>query len=79
MKIHEYYYDDDTRNLRIQFSTKEDKDDFYRELDLNYEDVEYYSPDIITEDDMEDIDKNFIKEILNEYLLENDLPESQPL
>ncbi len=74
MTIHEFYYNEHSRRLYVEFSTKEDKDLFYRILELNYEDVEYYSPEIIEESDMEDIDEDFVKDIINQYLTENDLP-----
>ena len=79
MKIHEFFYNEDTRRLSVEFSTKSDGDSFYRELELQYEDIEYYSPDIISEYDLNDIDKLFVIGILEEYLKENDLPEEQSL
>ncbi len=50
MNIHEYYYNENGKNLYIEFSTKEDGDSFYRILELEYQDVIYYSPNIVTED-----------------------------
>lgn len=75
MKIHEYYYNDETKRLYVEFSTKNDGDKFYRILDLDFSEIEYYSPEIIVEEDLEDIDESFIKELINQYLEENDLPE----
>jgi hypothetical protein len=75
MNILEYYYNDNNRILYVEFSTKEDGDSFYRVLKLDFEEVEYYSPEIISEDEMEDIDEDFIKELIEQYLKENDLPE----
>lgn len=75
MKIHEHYYNDNNRMLYIEFSTLEDGDSFYRSIELSYQDVEYYSPEIIDEDDLNDIDDEFIIEVLNQYLMENDLPD----
>jgi len=49
-------------------------DKFYRILELDYDDIEYYSPEIIDESDMDDIDENFVKDLVNQYLKENDLP-----
>ena len=77
MKIHEFFYSDENRTLLIEFSTKKDADKFYRILELEYGDIEYYSPQIINEDDLNDIDKEFIIELLNQYLSENDLPEER--
>jgi hypothetical protein len=42
---------------------------------MNFEDVEFYSPDIITEEDLTDIDESYIIEIITEYLKENELPD----
>lgn len=75
MNILEHYYNDNNRILYVEFSTKEDGDSFYRVLKLDFEEVEYYSPEIISEDEMEDIDEDFIKELIEQYLKENDLPE----
>lgn len=75
MKIHEFYYNEDTRRLYVEFSTKNDEDKFYRILELDFSEIEYYSPDIISEEDVVDIDKSSIIEIINQYLNDNDLPE----
>jgi hypothetical protein len=79
MNILEYYYNDNNRMLYIEFSTDEDGDNYYRVLKLNFEDVEYYSPQLISEDDMEDIDEDFINDLIEQYLKENDLPEELSL
>jgi hypothetical protein len=79
MIIHEFYYNDDNRRLYIEFSTDDDSDNFYRVLNLGFEDVEYYSPEIIVEEDMEDIDEDFVKELITQYGKENDLPEEKTL
>jgi hypothetical protein len=79
MTIHEYYYNDDNRVLYVEFSTKEDGDAFYRVLELNYEDIVYYSPQIIEEGDLDDIDEDFIIELINGYSDENGLPEELTL
>lgn len=75
MIIHEHYYNDENRMLYIEFSTIEDGDSFYRTLELSYQDVEYYSPDIINEEDLNHIDEDFIIDVLNQYISENDLPD----
>lgn len=75
MIIHEYYYNEDTRRLYVEFSTKEDIDRFYRVLELDFEDIEYYSPEIIEEYDLRDIEEDFVIELINQYLKENDLPD----
>ncbi len=75
MKIHDYYYNDDNRILYVEFSTKEDSDNFYRILKLDYEQIQFYSPDIIDEEDIEELDEDFISDLITEYLKENNLPE----
>lgn len=72
MIIREFYLNEETGNLYIEFSTEEDGDDFYRILELTAEDVDFYSPSIIDEDT--EIDEEFISEIIIEYLNHNDLP-----
>ena len=73
MIIHEFFYNN--RRLYIEFSTDEDKDDFYRTLELDYSVVIFYSTEIIEEQDIRDFDENMVIEVLEEYLKENDLPE----
>lgn len=75
MNILEFYYNDTNRMLYVEFSTDEDGDNFYRVLELAFQDIEYYSPDIIHEKDLDDIDEDFVISILVEYLNDNDLPE----
>jgi len=72
MIIREFYLNEETGNLYVEFSTEEDGDDFYRILELTADDVEYYSPSLIDEET--DVDKDFITEIIIEYLNHNDLP-----
>ena len=79
MKLLNYYYDDINMILSVDFSMKEDGDDFYRSLELEFSDIEYYSPDIIHKQDLLDIDKSFVNDLLKEYLKENDPPEQQLL
>lgn len=75
MTIHEFFYNEDTKRLIIEFSTEKDGDKFYRTLELEYSDVEYYSPEIIHEKDLIEIDEFFVIEIITEYLKENELPD----
>ena len=79
MKIIEFYYNDDNRRLYVEFSTEDDGDSFYRVLELGVVDNEYFSPSIFIEDDMDYNDEEFIVELLNQYLLDNDLPEEKTL
>ncbi len=75
MIIHESYYNEDNRRLYIEFSTDEDGDSFYRTLELSYDEVEFYSPDIISEEDLLEIDDDYVIELVNQYLIDNDLPD----
>ena len=79
MNIHEYYYNENGKNLYIEFSTKEDGDSFYRILELEYQDVMYYSPNIVAEDEINEVDEDFVIELIEQYLLNNDLPEELSL
>lgn len=75
MNILEFYYNDTNRMLYVEFSTDEDGDNFYRVLELSFQDIEYYSPEIIHEIDLDDIDEDFVIDILGQYLNDNNLPE----
>jgi hypothetical protein len=79
MVIIEYFYNDDNRTLYVEFSTKEDKDKYYRVMELVFEDIEYNSPTIITEDEMNEIDEEFIIDLLTQYFENNELPEEKTL
>lgn len=79
MNIIEYFYNDGNRMLYVEFSTEEDEDRFYRVLELDYDSIEYYSSDIISEEDLESIDEEFIIDLINNYIKENDLPEEKIL
>jgi hypothetical protein len=65
--------------LYVEFSTEEDGDDVYRILELIFEDVMFYTPNIMYESDMYNMDENDIIELVEQYLLGNDLPEEQSL
>jgi hypothetical protein len=75
MVIHESYYNDDNGRLYIEFSTDEDGDSFYRILELSYDEIEFYSPDIINEEDLLEIDDDYIVELIKQYQTDNDLPD----
>ena len=77
MIIHEFYYNN--RRLYFEFSTKEDGDDFYRILELHYNDIIYYSIDIIDEADIRQFEEISVIELIEQYLLDNDLPEELSL
>jgi hypothetical protein len=65
--------------LYVEFSTEKDGDDVYRILELIFEDVMYYTPNIMFESNMYNMDENDIIELVEQYLLDNDLPEEQSL
>jgi hypothetical protein len=75
MKIIDYDYNEDDRILYIEFSLKKDLDEYYRIIELDYSDIEYYSPTIIDDEDLSDIDNEFIIELLGGYFKENKYPE----
>jgi hypothetical protein len=75
MKIHDYFYSEDTKRLYVEFSTKKDGDKFYRILDLDYSEVEYYSPEIINENDLLELNESFVIDLINSFITENDLPD----
>ena len=77
MHIHEYFYGN--RRLYIEFSTDQDGDEFYRVLELDYDDVILYSPEIIIEEDLNEIEEDFVIEVINQYIIGNDLPEQLSL
>jgi hypothetical protein len=77
MIIREYYLNEDTGGLYVEFSTNKDGDDFYRVIELTRDNIEYYSPTILDED--VEIDEDFISELLFEYSKHNDLPEEEIL
>lgn len=79
MIIREHYYYEDKRTLYVEFSTNGDGDDFYRVLEFGFEDIEYYSPTIFYESDLMNIEEYFVLELIEQYLLDNDLPEEQNL
>lgn len=75
MKLHEYYFNDNNGMLYVEFSTKEDGDDFYRVLELDYNDISYYSSDIIYEEDLENVTKEMVIDVIENYISENGLPD----
>ena len=79
MYIREFYYNDDNRILYVEFSTDNDGDETYRVLELTIEDVMYYSPNIIHENDMYNMEEDDVIELIDQYATENDLPEESIL
>jgi hypothetical protein len=75
MNILEYYYNDNNRMLYVEFSTDEDEDSYYRVLKLNNDEIKLYSPQIINDGEIDGIDEDFVIDLIQQYLLDNDLPE----
>lgn len=67
MEIQKFYYNEDYRVLYVEFINGDD--DYSVELDYN--DIQLYSPDIITEDDLLEINEELVLEIVQEYLKKN--------
>jgi hypothetical protein len=79
MIIHDFYYNDNNGILLVEFSTKNDGEEFYRELRLDLDSIKYYSPTIVDSEVLSDLDEDFISDLIKEYLKENDLPEQLSL
>jgi hypothetical protein len=77
MVIHDFYYNEKGRFLHVEFSMEEDDEHIYRSEEMMFKDIQLYSPTIIEEMDMNDIDKNFIIELLNEYYKHNEPPKEE--
>lgn len=67
MEIQKYYYNDEYRILYIDLI--EGDEDYSIELDYN--EILIYSPQIIMEDDLLEIDEEFVREIVEEYYKKN--------
>jgi len=70
---------DDNRMLYVEFSINNDREETYRVLELTLEDVMYYSPNVIHENDMYKIEEDDIIELIDQYSKENELPEESLL
>ena len=79
MKILGYDYNEENEILLIEFSADEDDDFYYRVLKFECWDIEYYSPDLSLKHNLGEIDDDYIIELLERYLNENELPEPQVL
>ena len=77
MVIREFYLNEETEEFYIEFSTKKDRDNFYRVLTLSRIDIEFYSPIIF--EHLDDIDQDTIIDVLEEYFKHNALPEEKIL
>lgn len=79
MKIRDFSYNEDSRTLYVEFSLDVDGDDYYRGIWFSIEEISYYSPTIIQENHLFNIDEDFLIEVLVGYLEENDPPEERSL
>lgn len=77
MNIYNFDYNEKARTLHVEFSLLNDNDTTYRQIELIYEDVAFYAPSIILENEMMQITTEEVIEILEEYFLQNELPEEQ--
>jgi hypothetical protein len=77
MRIHNFYFNDGLQILNVEFSLLNDNENSYRNLELNFTDVEFYSPSIIDIDDMYKLDEDFIIELLEQYFMDNEYPEER--
>jgi hypothetical protein len=77
MLIHNFYYNEKSKTLQVEFSLDTDSENTYRIEELFFRDIQLYSPTIIEEVDMEDIDEEFINELLIEYYKDNEHPKEE--
>lgn len=76
MEIIEFYYDDVEQDMVILFNTNSDSD-LFRKINLSLDELMFYSPVILDEEDIEDCEEDLVLEILTEYFKENDMPEEE--
>jgi hypothetical protein len=77
MRILNFYFNDNNGVLNVEFSLINDDENSYRNIELDFNDVEFYSPSLITIDDMYNMDETFIIELLEQYFIDNEYPEEQ--
>lgn len=77
MTIHEFYHNEKLNSLVIQFSFKNDTENTYRNIELMEQDVIYYSPTIVTREDIAEFTISDVVELLNNYFFNNEPPEEQ--
>lgn len=64
MEIQKYYYNEDYKMLYVEYIDGDDDNS----IELEYNDILIYSPQVITEEDLNEIDEDFVLEIVQEYL-----------
>ena len=72
MEIIEFYYNESEEILEITFTTEPDGE--YLNVELSLDDAKLYSPIIIEEEDLNDVDFGLLVDILNSYYDENPIP-----
>ena len=72
MRIIESYFDEDEHILEIRFNTNTDGD-YFRSVKLSKEDIKYYSPSIVEDDEIPELDDDFLIEILESYFDQNEM------
>ena len=77
MIIHDFYYNEDSRSLLVEFSFKTDNENTYRKEELFYTDIVLNSRTIISERDMDDIDEEFVRDLLSEFYKYNEPPKEE--
>jgi hypothetical protein len=69
MEIQSFFYNDDYRMLYLEFVIE----DIEYSINLDYDEIQRYTPIVITEDDLMEIDLNLVTDIVNQYILTNGL------
>lgn len=64
MELQKYYYNEDYKMLYVEYIDGDDDNS----IELEYNDILIYSPQVITEEDLNEIDEDFVLEIVQEYL-----------
>jgi hypothetical protein len=77
MTIHEFYHNEKLNSLVIQFSLKNDTENTYRNIELMEQDIIYYSPTIVTREDIAEFTISDVVELLNNYFFNNEPSEEQ--
>tara|TARA_B110000444_G_scaffold261064_1_gene310839 strand:+ start:4865 stop:5098 length:234 start_codon:yes stop_codon:yes gene_type:complete len=72
MEIIEFYYNESEEILEITFTTEPDGG--YLNVELSLDDAKLYSPIILEEEDLNDVDFGLLVDILNSYYDENPIP-----
>jgi hypothetical protein len=79
--LHHYDIDEFSETINIEFSTKDDGDDFFRKDEIDVQTIKMYLPPHFNSIRawVSDLDDETLMDGLNEYYLSNPLPEPQLL